>query len=100
MIKILELFSGYGGAHFALKECKYDVECVGYSDIEKCANYIYTLNHGDNIKPLGDVTKLDANDLPDFDLLTGWDINVATKIFKQMFEGNKNKQKILGRFNI
>ena len=87
MIKILELFSGYGGASFALTKAGIEHECIGYSDIEKCANYIYPLNHSvvkipyqgcklsevENIVPkqLGDITKIDENSLEDFDLLTG-----------------------------
>lgn len=68
MIKILSLFSGYGGSEFSLKKAGIPFECIGYSDIEKCANYIYDLNHGGNA--LGDVTKIDEKDLPDFDLIT------------------------------
>jgi DNA-cytosine methyltransferase len=69
-IKILELFSGYGGASWALKRANIPHKCVGYSDIEKSANYIFALNHGKDIKELGDCRKIDPNDLEDFDLLT------------------------------
>jgi len=34
-MKILELFSGYGTASFALKELGIDYELVGYSDVYK-----------------------------------------------------------------
>ncbi len=71
MIKVLELFSGYGGASFALKKANIEHKCVGYSDIENCANYIFPLNHGKEIKQLGDVTKVKSEELEDFDLLTG-----------------------------
>jgi DNA-cytosine methyltransferase len=72
-IKVLELFSGYGGGSFALSKVKIDFECIGFSDIEKCASYVYKLNHGENVPELGDVTKIDPEQLPDFDLLTaGW----------------------------
>ena len=70
-IKILELFSGYGGASFALTKAGIKHECIGYSDIEKCANYIYALNHGEDIPALGNVKEINENELPDFDLLTG-----------------------------
>jgi DNA (cytosine-5)-methyltransferase 1 len=69
MIKTLELFSGYGGASFALAKAGIEFKCIGYSDIEQYANYIFDLNHGG--KALGDVTKINAEDLEDFDLLTG-----------------------------
>ena len=77
MIKVLSLFSGYGGSEFALSKAEIPHEIIGYSDIEDCANYIYKLNHcpndvNDKLK-LGDITKIDAEDLEDFDLLTaGW----------------------------
>jgi DNA (cytosine-5)-methyltransferase 1 len=71
MIKVLELFSGYGGASFGLSMAKIPHKCIGYSDIEDCANYIFALNHGNNIPQLGDITKINPDELEDFDLLTG-----------------------------
>ena len=70
-MKILELFSGYGTASFALKRIfgEEGYECVGYSDIDKYANQCFQQNHGG--KEFGDVTKIDEKNLPDFDLLTG-----------------------------
>jgi len=68
-LKTLELFSGYGTASFALKQLGVDFECIGYSDIDKYANQCFKQNHGS--KELGDVTKINPNDLEDFDLLTG-----------------------------
>jgi DNA (cytosine-5)-methyltransferase 1 len=74
-MKILELFSGYGTASFALKRLQVPYELVGYSDIDKYANQCFKQNHcpndtADKLR-LGDVTQVDANSLPDFDLLTG-----------------------------
>ena len=69
MIKIFEMFSGYGGAFFALNKAEIDFECVGYSEIEKCAIQCYEQNHKG--KNYGDCTKINPKDLPDFDLLTG-----------------------------
>src|SRR6056297_2700072 len=69
MIKILELFSGYGTATFALKMLGIEHKVIGYSDIDKYANQCFRKNH--NGKELGDVTKINPNDLEDFDLLTG-----------------------------
>ena len=68
-LKTLELFSGYGTASFALKQLGIDFECIGYSDIDKYANQCFKQNHGS--KELGDVTKINPDDLEDFDLLTG-----------------------------
>jgi len=69
MIKILELFSGYGTATFALKRLGIPHKLVGYSDIDKYANQCFQQNHGG--KELGDVRKINPNELEDFDLLTG-----------------------------
>ncbi len=71
VIRELSLFSGYGGSTFALKKADIPHRCIGYSDIEESANYIFKLNHGENIPELGDVTKIDPYKLEDFDLLTG-----------------------------
>ncbi len=82
-MKILELFSGYGTASFALKQLGIDFEIIGYSDIDKYANQCFKQNHWRNMPfsldefgtnythELGDVTKIDPNKLKDFDLLTG-----------------------------
>jgi len=67
-MKILELFSGYGTASFALKRLGIPYEIVGYSDIDKYANQCFAQNHGG--KQLGDVKLINPNDLEDFDLLT------------------------------
>ena len=68
-MKILELFSGYGTATFALKRLGIPHEIIGYSDIDKYANQCFQQNHGG--KELGDVKLVNPNDLEDFDLLTG-----------------------------
>jgi DNA (cytosine-5)-methyltransferase 1 len=74
-MKILELFSGYGTASFALKRLGIPYELVGYSDIDKYANQCFKQNHCpwdvDDKLRLGDVTKINPFELEDFDLLTG-----------------------------
>jgi DNA-cytosine methyltransferase len=74
-MKILELFSGYGTASFALKRLGISYEIVGYSDIDKYANQCFKQNHCpediENKKQLGDVKIINPKDLEDFDLLTG-----------------------------
>ena len=69
MIKLFEMFAGYGGASFALKKAGIEFECVGYSEIDKFAVQCYEQNHSG--KNFGDCTAIDPRDLPDFDLLTG-----------------------------
>jgi DNA (cytosine-5)-methyltransferase 1 len=74
-MKILELFSGYGTASFALKRLGIDYKLVGYSDIDKYANQCFKQNHCPNdfndILRLGDITKVNPHSITDFDLLTG-----------------------------
>lgn len=69
MIKLFEMFAGYGGASFALKKAGIEHEVVGFSEIDKYAIQCYEQNHKG--KNYGDCTKIDPNELPDFDLLTG-----------------------------
>ena len=69
MIKLFEMFAGYGGASFALKKAGIEHEVVGYSEIDKYAIQCYNQNHKG--KNFGDCTKINPNELPDFDLLTG-----------------------------
>lgn len=65
MIKFIDLFAGLGGIRIALE--KAGAECVFSSDIDKYAQDTYELNFGD--RPHGDITKIDARDIPDFDIL-------------------------------
>lgn len=69
MIKLFEMFAGYGGASFALKKAGIEFECIGYSEIDKYAIQCFEQNHKG--KNFGDCTKINPNDLEDFDLLTG-----------------------------
>ncbi len=68
-IKIFEMFSGYGGASFALKLAKIPYECVGYSEIDKDAINSYNTNFK-GVKNFGDCKSIDPNTIPDFDVLT------------------------------
>ena len=69
-VRVFEAFAGYGGASFGLKNAKINHEVIGYSEFDKYASEIFELNHP-NIKAFGDITLIDANEIPDFDLFTG-----------------------------
>ena len=75
-IRLFEMFSGFGGASFALKKAGIDFETVGYSEIDKFAIQCYEQNHsvlcyGSPIpENLGDATKIEPELISDFDLLT------------------------------
>jgi len=68
-MKVFEMFSGFGGTSFALKKAGIPFECVGYAEVDKYAIQCYEQNHKG--KNYGDCTKINPNDLPYFDLLTG-----------------------------
>lgn len=66
-LKFIDLFCGIGGFHQALNNL--NCECVFASDIdEKCRN-IYKLNY--NLTPEGDITKINIDNIPKFDILCG-----------------------------
>lgn len=98
-MKYLSLFSGIGGiekgiqqAYVAISNTKREEQrrlertepnalldwyrtatkpvCIGYSEIDKYATQIYS-KHFPNHTNYGDITKIDADVLPDFDLLVG-----------------------------
>lgn len=69
-IKVFEAFAGYGGASFGLKRAKIPHELIGYSEIDKFASQLFDANFP-NIKNFGDITEINPNEIPDFDLFTG-----------------------------
>lgn len=80
VLKVFEGFAGYGGGSFALERIKrmypgFEYEVVGYSEIDKYACELYDLNHrdkkGNKIHNFGDITKINPDEIPDFDLFMG-----------------------------
>lgn len=63
----IDLFAGIGGFRQALD--KFGGTCVFASEIDKFAAKAYETLYGH--KPAGDITKIDAKDIPDHDLLVG-----------------------------
>lgn len=72
-IKFIDLFCGIGGFRYAsgsaFEKLNITGECVFSSDIDKYAQLSYKANFGE--LPTGDITKVNANDIPDFDILFG-----------------------------
>jgi DNA (cytosine-5)-methyltransferase 1 len=64
-IKFIDLFAGIGGFHLALKEL--GGECVFVSENDKEAVKVYENNF--DIEVNGDIKKINAKDIPEFDLL-------------------------------
>lgn len=80
IIRVFEGFAGYGGASFGLKRLKENMpnieyKVVGYSEFDKFASSLFDANikdkNGKAIKNWGDITQIDPEKLPDFDLFTG-----------------------------
>ncbi len=65
--KFIDLFCGIGGFHQALSDL--GGECVYASDIDADCRKTYERNYG--IKPDGDITKVEAKDIPTHDVLCG-----------------------------
>lgn len=72
-LSFIDLFCGIGGFRYAALQCfeKYKIkgDCVFSSDIDIPAQQSYEANFGEC--PAGDITKIDAKDIPDFDILFG-----------------------------
>lgn len=66
MYKAIDLFCGIGGFHLALQRC--GVETVFASEINAEAAATYATNF--NLTPHGDITKINAEDIPPFDIIT------------------------------
>jgi DNA (cytosine-5)-methyltransferase 1 len=64
-MKFIDLFAGLGGFHLALSRLGH--ECVFSCEIDKKLNDLYQSNF--NMKPHYDITNLDINTIPDFDIL-------------------------------
>lgn len=64
----LELCAGIGGFRQALENL--GCECVGYSEIDKYAIKLYSAWYNDE-RNFGDITKIVAENLPNFELLVG-----------------------------
>ena len=70
--KYLSLFSGIGGFELGIKNSKYGKQgtCIGFSEVDKYAKSIYR-RHFPEHRDLGDATKINTDELPEFDFLVG-----------------------------
>ncbi len=64
-LKGIDLFCGIGGFRLSMQNS--GVECVFSSDIDKFAQETYKANFHET--PVGDITKVEAKDIPSFDIL-------------------------------
>lgn len=88
-LTFIDLFSGIGGFHQALKNI--GAKCVFASDNDAACNEIYFKNYG--LKPEGDITKIEADKVPKFDILCGgFPCQSYSKAgFQKGFDDNRGK---------
>lgn len=74
MIKFIDLFAGMGGTRVGFEqaclESNIESQCVFTSEIKPYAKTLYQHNFN-NEEVHGDITKIDENNIPDFDVLLG-----------------------------
>ena len=92
MLKVFEAFAGVGSQRMALRNLGIEHEVVGICDIDKFALKAYEAIHGE-CPNFGDISKINANDLPDIDLFTYsfpcQDLSVAGKQ-KGLYKGTRS----------
>lgn len=64
-VTFIDLFAGIGGFRYSFE--KSGCKCVFSSEIDEACQNVYEKNYGD--KPAGDITKIEASEIPDFDIL-------------------------------
>jgi DNA (cytosine-5)-methyltransferase 1 len=94
LIRHFSFFTGIGAFEKAMTNVKIPYNVVGYSDYEDFKSKAFSLVHGvDESLNYGDITKINAETLPEFDLMT-WgfpctDISIA-KENRQGLAGNES----------
>lgn len=68
-LTFIDFCAGIGGGRLGLTNN--NLKCVGYSEIDYYAEKTYKTFYGNEEKNYGDLTKIDTNKLPNFDLLIG-----------------------------
>ena len=66
-MKICSLFSGIGGIDLGFLQAGFEI--VWANEIDRCAVDTYRYNLGDKSIVMGDIKNIEANDIPDFDVL-------------------------------
>jgi len=97
-LRVLSLFSGIGAFEKALQRLKIPFRIVRYCEIDKYASKAYSLIHkvSEDLN-LGDIQKVNAKSIPDFDLMT-WgfpctNISIAGRQEGLIYKCVKCKQK-------
>jgi DNA (cytosine-5-)-methyltransferase len=94
-LKFIDFCAGIGGGRIALEE--HGFKCLGFSEIDKEAIKTYnTFFDTKNELALGDLTKIDINKLPNFDLLiSGFPCQTFSIVGKRAGLDDTNKGQII-----
>jgi len=68
-LTFIDFCAGIGGGRLAFE--KLGLTCLGFSEIDKNAEKTYRLFYGEKEKNYGDLTKINTDELPDFDIMVG-----------------------------
>ena len=89
-LKFIDLFCGIGSFHHSFS--KKGWECIMASDIDETTHEVYENNY--NIKPYGDIYKIDEKSIPNYDILSaGFPCQAFSQAGKQ--KGFSDKRGIL-----
>ena len=66
-LKFIDFCAGIGGGRIGLENL--GMQCVGFSEINRSSEKTYREFFGNEEKNYGDLTKINSDDLPDFDLM-------------------------------
>ena len=70
MVKVFSMFSGIGGFELGLVKSNLPYQLIGYSEIDKYAISVFESKFK-GFNNYGDATRIQGDELPDFDLLVG-----------------------------
>lgn len=68
-LTFIDFCAGIGAGRLAFENL--ELECLGFSEIDKNVEKTYRLFHGETEKNYGDLTKINTDELPDFDVMVG-----------------------------
>ena len=79
--RAIDLFAGIGGIRMGFEEAfGSDIKTIFASELDEPARKTYRANFIDSFQIAGDITQIDASDVPDFDIcLAGFPSGRETK---------------------
>ncbi|MDO7253173.1 DNA (cytosine-5-)-methyltransferase [Helicobacter cappadocius] len=94
MLKFIDFCSGIGGGRLGLEQNGF--RCIGFSEIDKVAIQTYESLFDTKEPNLGDLTKISAEKLPDFDvMISGFPCQSFSIVGKREGLANKEKGQII-----